>query len=489
MNTENRIYAEAVKQFAWMCLYIILTRLTHGAFLFVMTLMGVVFALNGRVGKAFSIYTLIMFMIVMNPIILPKDNIMFGVGSRFGPLFIGLVLASREFIVKNRYRLPFGGLIIFLVVAAISSANGWAPMVSYLKLANFLVFVIGIWIGAQGLANNAREVFTMRASFFALSVFIIAGSAVLIPFPSISTLNALRQMGQGVDMAYLNEVIRDLNSSGAIALFCGVTSHSQALSPILSCAFAWVLFDALFIEEKIRKPHLLLLLLCIPLLYKTRSRVAFLCFIITFLIVYFYLPSKMAMSVRYRKWLGAILSSAAVVIIFAATTMEVYDGSISKWVRKTNDVKGDSRSLQEAVTASRQGTIELCMDDFARNPWLGMGFQVAVYTPIRSKSDSGLILSAPIEKGVLPIMLLGESGVIGTMLFFIFVWSFFQCCSRNRLYLTIGFMCILLALNLGEATFFSPGGIGGIEWMYCILGGYTLDMWFMAKSKMVEPYR
>ena len=246
MKTENRIYVEAARQFVWLCLYIILVRLTHGAFLFVMTLMGVVYALNGRVGKAFSIHAIMTFMVVMNPIILPKDGAMFSLGCRFGPLVVGIALASREFVVKNRYRLPLGGLIIFLLAAAISSANGWAPMISYFKLINFFVFVVGIWIGSQGLAKNMNEIFIMRASFLALSTFIIAGSAALIPFPGVSTLNALRQMGEIGDLAYLNEVMQTLDSSGGIALFCGVTSHSQTLSPLLSCGFAWVLFKVQF---------------------------------------------------------------------------------------------------------------------------------------------------------------------------------------------------------------------------------------------------
>ena len=34
---------------------------------------------------------------------------------------------------------------------------------------------------------------------------------------------------------------------------------------------------------------------------------------------------------------------------------------------------------------------------------------------------------------------------------------------------------VFLVSNMGEATFFSPGGGGGIGWMICVVGGFTLD--------------
>ena len=28
---------------------------------------------------------------------------------------------------------------------------------------------------------------------------------------------------------------------------------------------------------------------------------------------------------------------------------------------------------------------------------------------------------------------------------------------------------------MGEATFFSPGGVGGMQWMFCVAGGFVID--------------
>jgi hypothetical protein len=34
---------------------------------------------------------------------------------------------------------------------------------------------------------------------------------------------------------------------------------------------------------------------------------------------------------------------------------------------------------------------------------------------------------------------------------------------------------VMLACNMAEASFFSPGGAGGILWIVCVAGGFVLD--------------
>ena len=145
------------------------------------------------------------------------------------------------------------------------------------------------------------------------------------------------------------------------------------------------------------------------------------------------------------------------------------------------------RSLSEAVTSSRQGLIDESMYDFRRNPMLGSGFQVAEYTAEQvARSGSGLVISAPIEKGVLPVMVLGETGVIGAVVFAIFLISFYTTSCSRRLYVTAALFTVLLATNMGEATFFSPGGGGGVLWTISIIGGYCIDMQLARERKSRE---
>lgn len=480
---KNEYYKRSLKTLAIFCLYLVLVRFTHGAFLMAMTLMGMVWAFNGKIGKALSIYVMIMFMVSINPNILPKSGTMYTVGLRIGPLLVGLALVMRGISMQNRRRLPLGMMLMYLLVSIVSSINGWAPTVSFMKLANFLIFFLGIWLGTQTLEYDNAGIMVLRETFLALAIFLIIGSLVVMPFPGISTLSALQMASQVGDISVLNEILEEAALSGEMFLFCGVTMQSQVLSPLLVCAFAWLACDMLFVERGLRCPHVILIALSLPLMYKTRSRVALLTLSVFLLLVYFYLPRHISLQSRVRKWLGSVLLMFGFLIMVLGIVFEIRNDAVSRWVRKTNDVDADQRSLSEAFTSSRQGLIDECMSDFRRSPVFGCGFQVAWFTAEQAKGQSGFLLSSPIEKGVLPLMVLGETGVIGEIIFVAFLISFFSAGSRRKLVMSITMMCVMLATNLGEATFFSPGGLGGTLWIMCVVGGYVLDMCLTMQSR------
>ena len=266
-------------------------------------------------------------------------------------------------------------------------------------------------------------------------------------------------------------------------LLCGVIYHSQALAAMLSCALAWAICDLLFVEKRARIPHILLIVCGMFVLYKTRSRVALFALMVAFAMVYFYLARKVKLHLAARRWIGSFLVMAAVLICIAAAIAEIRNDAISRWVRKTEHVEGDDRSLGEAVTSSRQGLIEMCMNDFRQNPLFGMGFQVAYYTPIFLQESKGIVFSSPIEKGLWPVMVLGETGIVGEVVFVSFLLYFWIVGERRKLFITITLIVVFLSTNMGEASLFSPGGPGGIEWLFCLIGGYSLDIC----SKMQEP--
>lgn len=480
---DNTIYKLAFKKLALFCFWIAVARLTNGVALALMGLVGIVWALKGSCGRAFSIYAMLMFMVIMNPNILPKEGIAYSLGLRFGPLLIGLVLSLNEMFKGNKFGLPMEGMVAYLIVASISSIGGWYPQVSYLKLVNFLIFFLGIWLGVKGVRKSEDEMQNFRATLLALSTFLIAGSLVLMPFPGISTLDAIRSFSDIEDIGLRNEILREMLENGGMGLFCGVTFHSQTMAPVSACAFAWVLCDLLFVEGKFRLPHVVLLLCAFPLLYRTRSRVALLCLTVTLSLAYFYLPRKIELGHKMKKWLGHILLVGGVSLAIVIVIAEVRNSAITRWLRKTDNVEYDQRTLAEAFTSSRQGLIDECLDDFKLNPLLGMGFQVSRDTPIMMAGQKGLILSSPIEKGVLPLMVLGETGVVGAIVFAGFLITFYIGCANRKFYVTSSLMTLFLTINMGEATFFSPGAAGGPEWLFCIAGGYVLDV------KIIENQR
>jgi hypothetical protein len=46
---------------------------------------------------------------------------------------------------------------------------------------------------------------------------------------------------------------------------------------------------------------------------------------------------------------------------------------------------------------------------------------------------------------------------------------------------------LLLISNMGEATFFSPGGIGSILWILTVIGGFVIDSYLI--NQRIEKRR
>lgn len=485
---ELSIYKQAGKMLVFTILAILLCRFSKGYFAPVFVLVGVWCAFANKLGWALVFFVLMPFFVILNPGILPKESPVIGYSMRLGPLMIGLILALRGQSRQGRHRLPFGMIVPFMLAAGLSSATGWAPQISYMKILNFIVFLFGIWFGTQNLQHRSKDVFLLRGFFLALCVFLVWGSIAVIPFPSISYATSLRYalLEGGTDLA--NEMYRQLQADGLRTLFCGVTNHSQALAPVLVCVFTWVMCDMLFMERSFRKPHVALLLCTLPLLYMTRSRVALVSSLFAMGVLSIYTSQMVALPKEIKNKLrqGMILFGA--LILVAAVVAQIRSDAMSSWLRKSNENQVDRRTWREALTESRQGLMEYSLYEFRRNPLIGSGFQVAEYTRDLAKNAKGLVVSASIEKGVLPVMVLGETGVLGSACFLIFLMSFFYVCSRRGYYITITMVSVQLMTNMGEATFFSPGGIGGIIWMLCVVGGFTLDTTIIFRKNLQQQW-
>lgn len=443
-----------------------------------------------QLGWALVIFVLMPFFVILNPVLFPKENSVVSYSLRFAPLLIGMILALRGASRQGHHRLPFLGMVPFLMAAVVSSIDGWAPTISALKLVNFVMFLFGIWFGTQNLQHRPKDVFLLRSFFLALAVLLVFGSIAAMPFPSVAYATSLRYALEegGVELA--NDVFAELQADKMNTLFCGITNHSQALAPLLVCAFIWTLCDMLFAERRFRLGHVLVLGFALPLLYLTRSRVALVSFVFAGCVVLFYTAQKIQVppSVRRRLQHGMLVSVVGVILL--AVISQIRTGAMSGWIRKTNDIAADRRTLREALTESRKGLMEYSLWEFSRKPLIGSGFQVAEYTRDVVEENKGrLVISASIEKGILPVMVLGETGILGLTLFLLFLVSFFGTCARRQYYITISMFSVFLMTNMGEATFFSPGGIGGILWMICVVGGFTLDTLLLYRKNILTAWQ
>ena len=239
---DNSLVRYTLKHLLIFCFWLVAARYLGGLALMVMTLVGVLCILREKFGCAYSIYAMMTFMIVINPFILPKTVLFMGVGLRFGALLLGLSLMVRGMKMSGKIRLPLGWLMLFLAVAAISSARGWAPFVSYMKMINFIVFFCSIWIGSPLLIKDEKGLEELRGTFIAIGAFVIVGSLALAPFPGISTLQAVKlaALQDAGESGFARNVLEKALMENDSMLLCGVLFHSQALGALLACVFAWI---------------------------------------------------------------------------------------------------------------------------------------------------------------------------------------------------------------------------------------------------------
>ena len=468
---ERKFYTRTLKTSAMLALLILSCKFTFGLTGILLAAFGFWAAMQNKLGYAISCYLIFPFLVVANPALVPKGGLM-ALVLRLGPMMITAALILSGTRRAGSHVIPLGGMTLYMLVAIISSVGGYAPIISFLKIINFLILLFGLWLGFKNIDGRLEEVIRAREMLLALSVIIIGGSVVLLAFPNIGYVNTARQIIRDNPGITPEEVAYLVQQYSGTRLFGGVTDQSQCLAILAPTTIAWVACDMLFVERKLNKLHLALILGGLPLTYLTRSRSSLFSTFVAMTVIYFFAVNRAAISPQVKSACRRGMTGFLMVVVIVGTCLEINDHTFTRWLRKTNNVEGDQRTFGEALSTSRSGLVAESMRDFRENPLLGKGFQVSYGMQFRSRQ---FVLSAPIEKGVLPVMVLGETGVLGIVAFLVFLATFYGACFRKKYVVTATLFTIILAANMGEANFFSPGGPGGILWTICVGGGFLID--------------
>lgn len=464
----------------------LLCMVTKSYILFAVFGVGLFAALSRKVSLAWACWTILTMAVTLNHNIVPKAGMVIGVILRGGPLLIALatVLVAQS---GSRDKLPIGMLTLYLIAQIVSSMNGLVPQVSFMKLFQFFAFFFGLWLGTGTLAGRAEDLHRMRVFFLSLILVLLGGSILAYPFPEISYSTTLREaVYEGAEYArYKYEVML---RSGGLMLFSGITDHSQTLAPFLSIMIIYVSADMIFVERKISALHIAMIVVMLVMLFMTRSRTGLFAVAVSGFIMVSYTFKKVNLPRELRQKLQSAMTFGGILLLLLMAAMEVRSQTFTKWLRKTNDVEADYRAMDEAITQTRQGTIDQCMYEFNQNRFMGIGFQVSEQVKDLYDRSSGLILSAPIEKGLLPLMVLGEGGIVGAILFYIFVIGFTSGCIKGKYFVSLLLFIDFFCTNIGEATFFSPGGPGGVMWAIFVLGGFSTDQMIKMSARRQTVY-
>lgn len=391
---------------------------TEGKIVISVALYGFFVAIKGRNGYVIAVMLFVISCVMLNPYVLPRDA-NFGRIAKVTVLLIPLLMVVGGRGTQSDEKLPLTTMTLFLAVAFLSSMHGWVPLISYLKIVNFGVFMFGLYLVSRGLDRKPEDIFFVRAFILALTALFVYGSLVALAFPGVAYYTSLKGAVDAEGMGYAEDVFYNLSADG-MTLFSGITIHSQFLGPALACLAGVLLADMLLVEKKLNKLHLAVLLPMPVMLYMTRARVGVLAFVVLGAVILFYMMPQAQLDAKTRRHLKNLMYFCAAVVVAGCLYTEHQDHAISRLIRKTNDT-ADARSLTEAATSSRMGLIAESMKDFNLNPMLGKGFQVSEQLLTKRLTHWQDFFSASIEKGLLPTMLLGEVGLLGTALFAYFL--------------------------------------------------------------------
>ncbi len=118
--------------------------------------------------------------------------------------------------------------------------------------------------------------------------------------------------------------------------------------------------------------------------------------------------------------------------------------------------------MVEAAEKSRGSLVDAMIENIGMRPLWGSGFGLASDLStmnVEREPVTGLAIGAPVEKGVLFVAVVEEVGLIGAFFVFLWMWLLIHRSAKAGI-IAFCVMATALAINIGEAILFSPGGPG-----------------------------
>ena len=330
---------------------------------------------------------------------------------------------------------PF--LMFGAVVAALAFISSPNITVSLMKLLSFTVISTAIIVGMK--SADEELVGSWVVWFFSLAVAVILLSLVTFKFPEIGYYR---------------------NGSG----FQGILNHPQVFGTWLSPILVWLFFSLLQEKSRISAILVVIIFVIFMLIILSETRTAMASVILSILLTLW----VSIVSIRRIRFSLSKLRIALLTILgfftigFGLVFSDRLYVEIQDYVLKRSE-----KNIEASFYYSRGIGIEQQWNNFLDKPLTGNGFGVypSGYLPPNAATFLGIPISAPVEKGFLPTALLEEVGLIGAVLFIWLLYMLFLHVkeSGDVRYISMFFACLFI--NVGEAVFFSVGGVGLYYWL------------------------
>lgn len=244
--------------------------------------------------------------------------------------------------------------------------------------------------------------------------------------------------------------------------FQGVLNHPQAFGPTMALLGAWAMAHLLG-EKRPPWSKIVLAGVCLVLVVLSEARTAGLALIFGVGIAILLTPRLAGLPVRVAlpglrsKRTLAVVALALVGVVVAGAQLE---SVVTNFIAKSG--RANATTLLDAYEGSRGKKIDEMWANITTKPLQGVGFGIAsdpLEMDVERDPILGLPVSAAVEKGVLPVAVLEEVGLIGFLAVALWVFMLMRRSARGGLVpVTVGLTALLM--NMGEATLFSPGGMG-----------------------------
>lgn len=355
-------------------------------------------------------------------------------------LLWGIIRARTDLRVVLRALPGFSTLWLYIAWAlVVTMFQPSSVEISLLKLLQYTWFMVGL----LSLAGFPGRGGVAQANSLAWFLFVwLASLAVL----------TLTPFGQTGDMEVLMATGREST------LVRGIFDHSQTFGVVLGVSIPMMcsLFAVGFLS---RTAFLLAALPSLLLLIRSSSRGG----VLTMGLGFCALLVAGAYSRGYRLPSRRIRVLAAVAGVGVAgglaltISVDSVANDVARFVSKGGAIDDDF--LTERNLSGRDVILRRSFDKFLERPVTGSGFQVEDSPEFRERAT---LRAASVEKSFLVTMVLEETGIVGFLLFMVFIVRIvYESLVKGYIVVTTVFSAFLAA-NLSEGIFFSPGAVGGM---------------------------
>jgi hypothetical protein len=335
-----------------------------------------------------------------------------------------------------QYQVSLG--IFFLAAIVVSWMESPYLIVSLAKLTVFTLWAATVLAAFASLSST--ELDYMRKWILSLTVAVILVSLPTFFVPSIGFMR---------------------NGSG----FQGILKHPQTFALFLVPPAAYLGAEIVMSKNKKGIWTVLLGIIIFALLFMARARTAMIAVILGILSAGI-TPAVLGRVASFDWSPGkGLLKAASLGASFGLLIMvsPQFSTGIEDFVFKTSDAK----SVEDAFSQSRGRGITFFWERFIEKPFTGHGFGIDVLHGNGKKTETfmGIPISAATEKGFLPTAFLEEVGIVGLAAFLPFFLLLMRGAVKTGKVAFLAMFVSCLAVNIGEAVFFSPGYIGGYLWI------------------------